>query len=382
LSPPQEGRTSEPTASVAGEAAVLQARLPEVVLGAPRRTADPNTSSNGIGVMPVETTHMNREALWESVPNPWKIIFKKNLTFQSELIVEQQSQSKFAARYYDMETYWQVFFPERQVDLSLTEEEYLRLLALKRLKCGGTKIDSLSILPKLGLDYLEYLDCNHTHIDSLEELSSFERLRTVEVEHTAVSDLSPLGSCSDLTQLYFSSTNVVDIGVLAKLHRLANVDLNDTKVGDISALGCLPNLETLVINGCANVEDLTPLGKSRALLKLDISATGITSLVGLSDHRNLQILVAGGLDIDTIEPVSAIPSLESLYINNARNVMNLECLRHSKSLKALYIGGVTVLGVEALLEIPSLTILFHSNLPQSFCDQLVSVNPQCSITKQ
>src|SRR5437879_2806372 len=98
----------------------------------------------------VEMTQTTREALWESIPTPWKIIFKKNLIFQSELIVEQQSQSKFAARYYDMDTYWQVFFPQREVELSLTEEEYLRLLALKRLKCGGTKVDSLSTLSNLG----------------------------------------------------------------------------------------------------------------------------------------------------------------------------------------------------------------------------------------
>jgi Leucine Rich repeats (2 copies) len=343
---------------------------------------DPNTSPNGTGGIPVETTHMNREALWESVPTPWKIIFKKNLIFQSELVVEQQSQSKFAARYYDMDTYWQVFFPKREVDLSITEEEYLQLLALKRLKCGGTKVDSLSILPKLGLECLEYLDCNHTNIDSLQALTNFDNLRTVELEYTAVSDLSPLRSCADLSQLYFSSTNVIDIGVLADLPRLTNIDLNDTKVDDISALGCLPNLETLVMNGCANVKDLTPLGNSRALVKLDISGTGITSLASLSNHRNLQILVAGGLDIDTIEAVSAIPSLESLYINNARNVIDLECLRHSKSLKALYISGVTVTGVEALLDIDSLTILFHSNLPQSFCDHLGYVNPDCSITRQ
>jgi Leucine-rich repeat (LRR) protein len=356
-----------------------------VAIGGPRgsaRSGDPNISPNGIGVIPVETTHMNREDLWESVPTPWKIIFKKNLIFQSELVVEQQSQSKFAARYYDMDTYWQVFFPQREVDLSLTEEEYLRLLALKRLKCGGTKIVSLSILPKLGLECLEYLDCNHTNIDSLQALANFDSLRTVELEYTAVSDLSPLRSCADLAQVYFSSTNVVDIGVLAELPRLVNVDLNDTKVDDISALGCLPDLETLVMNGCASVKDLTPLGNSRALVKLDISGTGITSLASLSNHRNLQILVAGGLDIDAIEAVSMIPSLESLYINNARNVIDLKCLRHSKSLKALYIGGVTVTGVEALLDIKSLTILFHSNLPQSFCDQLGSVNPDCSITRQ
>lgn len=319
---------------------------------------------------------------WEAIPSQWKEIFKKNLIFQTELVTQQHSQSKFAARYYDMDTYWQVFFPRRSLDLSITAAEYEQLLKLTKLKCGGTKVDSLVILAELGLVGLEYLDCNHTKIESLDELARIDTLLTLEIEYTAVSDLSPLRSSAGLRQLYFSHTKVIDIGILAQLPALTNLDFNDTGVSDLSALHGLSYLQTLVMNGCSEIRDLSALGHSQALVKLDISRTGIASLADLETHSHLQILVAGELDISSVDVVRELPDLESLYINNTRNTIDLDSLRSSKSLRALYIGGTEITNVDALLDVESLEILFHSNLSDRFCKQLKIANPKCTITKQ
>src|SRR4051812_40770947 len=91
------------------------------------------------------------EIAWHQLSPTWQAIFRKNLVFQTELVTEQASQSKFAARYYDMETYWDVFFPSRALEGPVTSDELTRIRGLKRLKCGGTQIDSLSPMVELGL---------------------------------------------------------------------------------------------------------------------------------------------------------------------------------------------------------------------------------------
>jgi Leucine-rich repeat (LRR) protein len=323
----------------------------------------------------------DHKLIWDSVPEQWKIIFKKNLIFQSEMIIEQTSQSKFAARYYDMETYWKVFFANRNVDLTLTKEDYSQLLLLKKLKCGGTKIDGLELLPLLGLNNLEYLDCNHTEIDNIDALYDFNDLKSLEIEYTNVADLNPLRACRNLTQLYVSSTRVSEINTLSHLLSLTNLDLNNTAVNDISPLAGLHQLETLVINGSINIQDISPLSTLKRLVKLDISGTSVDSIENLRGNNSLQILVAGDLDINSIDAVRDIPNLESLYINNSSRPIDLACLKGSKNLKALYIGGTEVINPEVILDINSLVILFHSNLPQDLCDKLIAVNPTCMITK-
>jgi len=317
---------------------------------------------------------------WARIPSEWKTIFKKNLVFQKELVTEQAAQSKFAARYYDMDTYWRVFFPDRTVDLSVTPDELAQIRALRKVKCGGTKIDSLAPVTTLGLDDLEYLDCNHTNINSLDCLAAIPTLRTLEIEHTGVSDLSPIRSSAGLTQLYFSSTDVVDITPLADLPNLVNLDFNDTAVSDLTALEELGQLRTLVINGCKGVTNLESLGATESLVKLDISRTSVSDLHGLASHRHLQILVAGELDIDSIDVIADLPALESLYINNAGQPIDLGCLRSSPSLRALYIGGTEVRNADVILDIPSLEILFHSSLPTDLCEELHAERPQCAIT--
>lgn len=323
----------------------------------------------------------DHKLIWDSVPDQWKIIFKKNLIFQSEMITEQMSQSKFAARYYDMETYWKVFFSNRNVNLTLTTEDYSQLLLLKKLKCGGTKIDDLELLPRLGLKNLEYLDCNHTEINNIEALYNFNALKTLEIEYTNVADLSPLRACRNITQLYISSTRVSEINTLSHLPNLTNLDLNNTAVNDIGSLAGLLQLETLVINGSIGIQDISPLNALKRLVKLDISNTGVDSIENLRGNNNLQILVAGDLDINSIDAVREMPELESLYINNSRRAIDLACLKGVKNLKALYIGGTEVINPEVILDIRSLVILFHSNLPQDLCDKLITVNPTCTITK-
>lgn len=321
------------------------------------------------------------ELIWDSVPEQWKVIFKKNLIFQSEMITEQISQSKFAARYYDMDTYWQVFFPNRNVELTLTKEDYSHLLLLKKLKCGGTKIDDLELLARLGLKNLEYLDCNHTEINNINALYNFNALKTLEIEYTNVADLSPLCACRNMTQLYISRTKVAEVNTLSHLPNLTNLDLNDTDVDDIGSLADLHQLETLVMNGSHNIHDISPLGTLKKLVKLDISRTGVNSIESLRGHNNLQILIAGDLDIKSIDAVSEMPMLESLYINNSHRVIDIECLTEAKNLKALYIGGTEVINPDVILDIRSLVILFHSNLPQDLCDKLIAGNPTCTITK-
>jgi Leucine-rich repeat (LRR) protein len=319
--------------------------------------------------------------IWDSVPEQWKVIFKKNLIFQSEMITEQISQSKFAARYYDMETYWKVFFLDRKIDLTLTPEDYSKLLLLKKLKCGGTKIDDLELLQRLGLQNLEYLDCNHTEIDNIEALYNFNALKTLEIEYTNVADLTPLRACRSMTQLYISSTRISEINTLSQLPNLINLDLNDTVIDDLSSLAGLHHLETLVMNDSTHIHDISPLSSLKKLVKLDISRTRVNSIESLRGHNNLQILVAGDLDINSIDAVSEMPMLESLYINNSRSVIDLACLKEVKNLKALYIGGTEVINPEVILDIKSLVILFHSNLPQDLCNKLTVVNPACTITK-
>lgn len=325
---------------------------------------------------------ISSEIDWHRLSPTWQAIFRKNLVFQTELVTEQASQSKFAARYYDMDTYWDVFFPSRALEGPVTSDELARIRGLKRLKCGGTQIGSLSPIVKLGLADLEYLDLNHTNVDDLSDLHALSNLRCVELEYTGVSDLRPLRTSPGLRQLYFSRTPVVDIAALADLGCLVNVDFNDTAVSDVAPLAALSTLETLVINGCGHVRDISALAKTHALKKLDISRTAVSDLAPLAEQRNLQILVAGELAIESIDVLGQLPVLESIYLNNARGTLDLAPLRTATRLRALYIGGTAVTNPKTLLELGSLEILFHSNLPDHLCREIQDANPACVISKQ
>ena len=149
----------------------------------------------------------------------------------------------------------------------------------------------------------------------------------------------------------------------------------------MSRASSLQQIETLVMNGSIGIHDISPLSGLKKLVKLDISGTGVDSIESLRGNNNLQILVAGELDINSIDAVREMPGLESLYINNSKRGIDLACLKESKNLKALYIGATEVINPEVILDIRSLAILFHSNLTQDLCDKLMTVNPTCAITK-
>lgn len=122
---------------------------------------------------------------WDAVPPMWKVILKKNLIFQTELMAIQRSQSKFAARYYDMDTYWRRLFGGREIDLDITKDEFEQIQRLEKINCDGTQVEDLAILRDLGLDALKTIDCSRTAIGRIDELAGLERLAILAFEYAS-----------------------------------------------------------------------------------------------------------------------------------------------------------------------------------------------------
>lgn len=106
-------------------------------------------------------------------------------------------------------------------------------------------------------------DSTVTDISALAGLSLVE----VVLHSTEVHDLAPLKG-QQLNALDAGNCPVSDLSPLAGMS-LTRLYLNDTRIADISVLQGMP-LQELVLSGCTNLIDLTPLAQCRQLERLAI----------------------------------------------------------------------------------------------------------------
>ena len=169
----------------------------------------------------------------------------------------------------------------------VTDLSPLQGMGLTWLEFGGGDIRDLSPLQGMPLALLSVSGCNRVsdlsplrglplqHVNimgtSVADLSPLRGmgLRLLAANNTAVSDLSPLQGMS-LKSLHLQETRVTDLSALKGMP-LDQLNLCDLPINNLEVLKGMP-LKELLVHGCANLQDLTPLSECQQLERLAIPA--------------------------------------------------------------------------------------------------------------
>ncbi|VUZ42879.1 unnamed protein product [Hymenolepis diminuta] len=120
------------------------------------------------------------------------------------------------------------------------------------------------------------------------------------------------------------------------------------------------SLRVLYLN-CVNLTDLKFLNGLEQLEELSIESNGLTSLQGIGDFKNLQILLAGDNFIKTIANLGfkGLKNLKVLALDS-NELSSITHLKHCHSLQQIYISGNNITdyqSVLALQNMPDLKVL-------------------------
>ena len=154
----------------------------------------------------------------------------------------------------------------------------------------------------------------------------------------------------------------------ASLPRLAILSLCSL---DWDNLLFVKDLRFLSVFDCSEngVNSLEPLSGLTSLQSLYCSSTPVSSLEPLSGLASLQSLNCRTTPVSSLEPLSGLTSLQSLDCSNTP-VSNLEPLSGLASLQLLYCSNTPVSSLEPLSGLTSLQLLYCSNTPVSSLEPL------------
>ncbi|MGF1635996.1 MAG: leucine-rich repeat domain-containing protein [Cyclobacteriaceae bacterium] len=136
---------------------------------------------------------------------------------------------------------------------------------------------------------LKEIELKSLDINTLEPITSFYRLRKLNVAGSRVTSLNPLADITTIEELDCSRIPLNDIDPLQNMANLKYLSIEQTPVGDLSPLSNLENLEVLLCSG-TSVRDLSPLARHGKLRELDCANTRVRNLNGLDHMPELRLL--------------------------------------------------------------------------------------------
>lgn len=215
--------------------------------------------------------------------------------------------------------------PEDLLELSLTSPgsldglssfEHLEMLSVERIEAPDLKqLVPLTNLRSLSIDedvddpspFDEDVTPVLTDYTALSVLTELEHL---EITSSALRDFGFLKSLANLTSLSLSDSDAISLEPLQELTGLTALQLSDNHtLLDYSPLESLTNLHTLTIDKSTSQPDPD---LSKLPLLEDLNMSGFMSVSFLGRMGGLKHLVLHGCNIDEIQALSGLKSLESL----------------------------------------------------------------------
>jgi Leucine-rich repeat (LRR) protein len=134
-----------------------------------------------------------------------------------------------------------------------------------------------------------------------EELHEIANLAHIDISgNKEILSLSPLQKLLGLRLLLAPETNIFTIETLKENIDLVELDVSSTHIQDINVLVNLRILETVKF-AYTPVDDLSPLQTSYQLKHLDLEFTNVVSLLPITTHTNLEMVICDGIQINAEE---------------------------------------------------------------------------------
>lgn len=184
-------------------------------------------------------------------------------------------------------------------------------------------IKNLETLKKLKILKLDYTDINDTSpLGNLKNLEELHLHNCMEIE--AVLGLEKL---TNLKVINLNSTCIESLEDISVHNGIRSISLRDAAINHISGLDRFPNLEELVITG-QSLSKIEGFEKSNSLKRLRLSTTSIEIIEGLEHLANLEILDLHHNRIKKTEGLECLMKLKKLNLseNEIKKVENLDQL--------------------------------------------------------
>ena len=217
-----------------------------------------------------------------------------------------------------------------------------------------------------GIQALRIDRCSQiTDISPLADLKSLSVLSMTWC--TGVSDISPLSNLKGLKLLYLHKCDSLrDLTPLKSLRLLVVLSLPPTTTNGQLAdvIPRLPRLETLSINSCYQVTDVSPVANLKDLTRLSMDhAHKLVDISPLAELTGLQMLHLTYTQVQDLTPVGGLSDLNRLWLWGNRRVLDISPLENLTNLTLLGLNGCKgVYDISPLSELTQLRSLSLSRL--------------------
>jgi uncharacterized protein YjbI with pentapeptide repeats len=151
------------------------------------------------------------------------------------------------------------------------------------------------------------LSISNQSISSLEPLSAFVNLETVNLDRLRVTHLNELYRHTNLRQLSCTNGPLQSLDGIKKLRQLETLDISNTAIEDLKDLYGVTSLRQLNCSG-TGIKNLRGIEGLSDLQRLNVSNTRIWKLDRLSEMKGLQFLICNNtrLRAHTVEEFQAL----------------------------------------------------------------------------
>ncbi|CAN1264362.1 Disease resistance protein L6 [Linum perenne] len=210
---------------------------------------------------------------------------------------------------------------------------------LKLLRFSETNITKLT--GEIGtLENLQVLDADCTSITKFPDLSALTNLKTLRISGcTGLTGVMEIPRLESLKKLDMSGcSSVEEFTGIENLELLEDLEMrNCTSITKFPDLSVLTNLKTLDISRCRGLTEVMGIERLESLIKSlnSLQISGLEILPNFANLNNLTELALEEFQVPEIQGLGDLIMLETLWIDSAQNLINLdglECLSHLNEL--------------------------------------------------
>lgn len=217
--------------------------------------------------------------------------------------------------------------------------------------------------PLMNLTSLETLGIQSTQLKSIDFIRQMPGLTSLSIEDTQISDLSALESCPGMTYLsLIDNYEIEDYSAVSQLTQLTDLTLEMNYGQMLPSLAGLGQLQQLSVKYAG---DLTPLRDAVTVTSLSLESCSGWELDAITAMQDLNTLIIKDFSsyVDSVAPLTQLPNLTALSLEDTSIFGNVEELFGIPSLQYLYLDDCQVgMNFDALPDNEMLQVLSLSDI--------------------